>query len=143
MREWARVDKTSIAELEVFVRRHGASPEADYAKARIDGLKQHAPAPKSDPSVPPLPVVRPAAPPVEGERRLLARASCDPFRSRAEQTLLRPARAKVARRRQARRSPLRQNVPTNSDRDLPSCPFVLSAQFCGATGYCTSPSTAE
>ena len=39
-REWARVDKTSVAELETFVRRHGASPEADYARARIDSLKQ-------------------------------------------------------------------------------------------------------
>jgi len=39
-REWSRVDKTSMAELETFVRRHGTSPEADYARARIDSLRQ-------------------------------------------------------------------------------------------------------
>jgi hypothetical protein len=38
--EWSRVDKTNIADLETFVRRHGVSPEADYARARLDGLKQ-------------------------------------------------------------------------------------------------------
>jgi formylglycine-generating enzyme required for sulfatase activity len=39
-REWARVDRASRAELETFVRRHGASPEADYARARIEALKR-------------------------------------------------------------------------------------------------------
>jgi hypothetical protein len=39
-REWARVDKSSIAELETFIRRHGTSIEADYARARIEALKQ-------------------------------------------------------------------------------------------------------
>jgi S1-C subfamily serine protease len=39
-REWARVDKSHIAELETFLRRHGSSPEADYARARIDNLKK-------------------------------------------------------------------------------------------------------
>ena len=38
-REWARVDKTNVAELETFVRRHGSSAEADYARARIEELK--------------------------------------------------------------------------------------------------------
>jgi formylglycine-generating enzyme required for sulfatase activity len=38
--EWSRIDKTSIAELETFVRRHGASTEADYARARIEELKK-------------------------------------------------------------------------------------------------------
>ena len=37
-REWLGIDKTSIAELETFVRRHGSSPEADYARARIKEL---------------------------------------------------------------------------------------------------------
>jgi hypothetical protein len=41
-REWVRVDKSSIAELETFIRRHGASPEADYARARLDELKKQA-----------------------------------------------------------------------------------------------------
>jgi formylglycine-generating enzyme required for sulfatase activity/uncharacterized caspase-like protein len=58
-REWSQVDKTSIAELETFVRRHGSSPEADYARARIDGLKQAAatgsPKPAAQPIVPPRP----------------------------------------------------------------------------------------
>jgi formylglycine-generating enzyme required for sulfatase activity len=39
-REWERVDKTSSVELETFVRRHGSSPEADYARARIEDLKK-------------------------------------------------------------------------------------------------------
>jgi hypothetical protein len=39
-REWARLDKSSIADLETFVRRHGSSPEADYARARIEALKK-------------------------------------------------------------------------------------------------------
>jgi uncharacterized caspase-like protein len=39
-REWAQVDKTSIAELQRFARRHSASPEADYARWRIDSLNQ-------------------------------------------------------------------------------------------------------
>lgn len=38
--EWLRVDKTNLGELETFVRRQGSSPEADYARARIDGLKK-------------------------------------------------------------------------------------------------------
>ena len=38
--EWATVDKTSVAELETFVRRHGSSAEADYARARIEELNK-------------------------------------------------------------------------------------------------------
>lgn len=49
-REWASVDKTSIPELETFVRRHGASPEADYARARIDSFNQQAAAPTKAPA---------------------------------------------------------------------------------------------
>ena len=37
--EWSRVDKSSLVELETFLRRHGESPEADYARARIAALK--------------------------------------------------------------------------------------------------------
>ena len=36
--EWSRVDKTSMPELETFVRRHASSPEAEYARARITAL---------------------------------------------------------------------------------------------------------
>ena len=36
--EWSRVDKTSIPELETFLRRHASSPEADYARARLANL---------------------------------------------------------------------------------------------------------
>jgi uncharacterized caspase-like protein len=44
-REWARVDKSSLAELETFRRRHLSSPEAEYALARIEELRrQRAPA---------------------------------------------------------------------------------------------------
>ena len=39
-REWAQVDKASLAELETFVRRHASTVEADYARARIDDLKK-------------------------------------------------------------------------------------------------------
>src|SRR5262245_19140173 len=39
-REWVRVDKSNAAELETFVRRHGSSPEADYARARIESLNK-------------------------------------------------------------------------------------------------------
>lgn len=40
--EWSRLDKTSIAELETFLRRHGSSPEADYARARLADLRNQA-----------------------------------------------------------------------------------------------------
>ena len=39
-REWARLDKSSLADLETFVHRHGSSTEADYARARIEQLKK-------------------------------------------------------------------------------------------------------
>jgi formylglycine-generating enzyme required for sulfatase activity len=39
-REWGQVDKTSIAELETFLQRHGSSAEADYARARLAPLKK-------------------------------------------------------------------------------------------------------
>ena len=39
-REWERVDKTNSVELETFVRRHGSSSEADYARATIEDLKK-------------------------------------------------------------------------------------------------------
>ena len=39
-REWARVDKTSVVELETFVRRHAKSPEAEYARAYLEQHKQ-------------------------------------------------------------------------------------------------------
>jgi hypothetical protein len=41
-REWSRVDKTSLAELETYLRRHGSSPEADYARSRMAALKKAA-----------------------------------------------------------------------------------------------------
>ncbi len=53
-REWERVDKTSMGELETFVRRQGSSAEADYARARIDELKKAQvtpPAPKHQPTL--------------------------------------------------------------------------------------------
>jgi tetratricopeptide (TPR) repeat protein len=40
-REWSRVDKTSIVELETFLRRHGSSPEAEYARARVGDLRKN------------------------------------------------------------------------------------------------------
>jgi formylglycine-generating enzyme required for sulfatase activity len=39
-REWAAVDKSSIVELETFVRRHPTSTEAEYAKARIESVSR-------------------------------------------------------------------------------------------------------
>ena len=38
--EWSRLDKTSIAELETFERRHPASAEAEYARARLKELRK-------------------------------------------------------------------------------------------------------
>jgi len=38
-REWTRVDKSSATALEDFVRKFGTSPEADYARWRIDSLR--------------------------------------------------------------------------------------------------------
>lgn len=39
-REWRGVDKASAAELETFLARHAASPEAPYARARLDDIRQ-------------------------------------------------------------------------------------------------------
>jgi hypothetical protein len=60
-REWSQVDKTSIAELETFVRRHKTSPEADYARARIEGLKQAAATGSRKPTEQPIVSPRPDA----------------------------------------------------------------------------------
>jgi hypothetical protein len=38
--EWSRVDKTSVADLEAFLRRHGRDPEADDARARLSELRK-------------------------------------------------------------------------------------------------------
>jgi TRAP-type mannitol/chloroaromatic compound transport system substrate-binding protein len=66
--EWSRVDKTSIAELETFERRHPGSLEAEYARARLRELRKPqialspppaAPAPPSAPSPKPAPTVQP------------------------------------------------------------------------------------
>ena len=40
MREWSRVDKSSVVELETFLRRHSGSAEADYARARLEEFKK-------------------------------------------------------------------------------------------------------
>ena len=61
-REWARVDKASVAELETFVRRHAKSPEADYAKARIDALRPQQVAVAAPPKVPAPAPSKPAQP---------------------------------------------------------------------------------
>jgi Caspase domain len=39
-REWSGVDKKSVVELETFIRRHGSSPEADYARAWLVEIKK-------------------------------------------------------------------------------------------------------
>ena len=39
-REWAAMDKNSVAMLKTFLRRHGSSRFADYAQARIEELNQ-------------------------------------------------------------------------------------------------------
>jgi Caspase domain len=39
-REWTGVDKTSLAEVETFLRRHPSSAEADYARAHLEALKK-------------------------------------------------------------------------------------------------------
>jgi uncharacterized caspase-like protein len=53
--EWQRVDKTSVAELETFARRHGTSIEAEYARARLAELRKQPPAVAAiDPRASPL-----------------------------------------------------------------------------------------
>jgi hypothetical protein len=58
-REWALIDKTSLAEIETFVRRHGSSPEAVYARARIEALRKQ----QMAAAAPPVPSA--ARPPAE------------------------------------------------------------------------------
>jgi branched-chain amino acid transport system substrate-binding protein len=53
--EWSRVDKASIAELETFELRHAASPEADYARARLRELRKPQVAVAAPPARPTLP----------------------------------------------------------------------------------------
>jgi uncharacterized caspase-like protein len=60
--EWMRLDKSSAAELEVFVRRNPAAPEADYAKARLEELRKVAPAPRVPQAPQAQPSSLPAAP---------------------------------------------------------------------------------
>jgi formylglycine-generating enzyme required for sulfatase activity len=50
--EWSRVDKSSIAELETFVRRHGSSVEAEYARARLADLEKRQVVVATPPSAP-------------------------------------------------------------------------------------------
>jgi hypothetical protein len=57
--EWARVDKSSPAELETFRRRHPSSPEAEYALARIEALRR---ADEKKVAVVPPPEFRPTTP---------------------------------------------------------------------------------
>src|SRR5262249_30645508 len=60
-REWSHLDKVNMAELETFVRRHESSPEADYARARIDELKKQQVAVAVPPASPPAKQPQPAA----------------------------------------------------------------------------------
>jgi branched-chain amino acid transport system substrate-binding protein len=67
-REWSAVDKTSVAELETFVRRHGNSDEAEYARARIEAIRKQVavsaspPSPPAHSATPVAPSPRPTAP---------------------------------------------------------------------------------
>ncbi len=60
--EWSRVDKTSIIELETFVRRHGSSPEAEYARARLADLKKQQVVIVTPPRPEPAPAAAPVSP---------------------------------------------------------------------------------
>ena len=60
--EWSRVDKTSIVEFETFLRRHGSSPEADYARARLADLKKQVAATTPTPTPPPRVSAKPGPP---------------------------------------------------------------------------------
>ncbi len=70
--EWSRLDKSSTAELEVFLRRHAGTAEAEYAKARLDELRRIAAArvPTPPPVAPAAPAAGPAAPAPSGSRSL-------------------------------------------------------------------------
>jgi hypothetical protein len=84
-REWARVDKTSIVELETFVRRHGSSPEADYARARIDQLKKQEVAVAAPPKEPaPAPAQRTTCL-AQSSEKMLAGAAEKSFMTKCEQ----------------------------------------------------------
>jgi hypothetical protein len=83
-REWARVDKTSIVELETFVRRHGSSPEADYARARIDQLKKQEVAVAAPPKEPaPAPAQRTTCL-AQSSEKMLAGAAEKSFMTKCE-----------------------------------------------------------
>ena len=128
-REWARVDKTSIADLETFVRRHGASPEADYARGRIDNLNQKvavaappstrpAAPPKADPTKPSIPI-NPNAP----QQRPAAPTTADPTRPAFFNSPTPPARcdgveAQVGDERRCLK-------PKDPFRDCPECPEMV------------------
>ena len=129
-REWAHVDKTSVAELETFVRRHGASSEADYARARIDNLKQQvavaaspstrpvAP-PNADPTKPSIPI-NPNAP----QQRPGAPTTADPTRPAFFTSPTPPARcegveAQVGNERRCLK-------PKDTFKDCPDCPEMVA-----------------
>jgi uncharacterized protein len=83
-REWARVDKTSIVELETSVRRHGSSPEVDYARARIDQLKKQEVAVAAPPKEPaPAPAQRTTCL-AQSSEKMLAGAAAKSFMTECE-----------------------------------------------------------
>ena len=128
-REWAHVDKASVAELETFVRRHGASSEADYARARIENLKQQvavaaspstrpvAP-PKADPTKPSIPI-NPNAP----QQRPAAPTTADPtrpafFTSPTPPTRCDGVEAQVGNEQRCLK-------PKDTFKDCPDCPEMV------------------
>jgi hypothetical protein len=82
--EWQRVDKSSIPELETFIRRNPTSPEADYARAHLEGLrKKQASLAKPEPPLakpaPPVPDLRTFSDPLAERDRLAAELSYKRF----------------------------------------------------------------
>jgi formylglycine-generating enzyme required for sulfatase activity/uncharacterized caspase-like protein len=103
--EWARVDKSSLAELRTFLRRHQQSPEADYAQARIEELER----PKIALTTPPS--AAPAAPPPNAPGKAPEPATAAPNTARAPAPL-------TAAEEQALN-------PKDSFKECPECPEMV------------------
>jgi hypothetical protein len=67
-REWVQIDKSSVEELKKFVARYPASPEANYARWRIDGLQPAITGPPPTTATP-SPQPPPAPPPRDDKSR--------------------------------------------------------------------------
>jgi hypothetical protein len=88
--EWQRLDRTSIPELETFLRRHPTSPEADYARSHLEARSKQAAL-----AAPPPPILAQPAP-LEPELRSLPAPLAERDRLAAGVSYTRLSRADLA-----------------------------------------------